>query len=418
MLIRQAEQQVRAALDDTPAVLITGARQVGKSTLAEMVRPGPNVNQLITLDDTSQRNAALADPGEFIRALPRPAVIDEIQRVPELMLAIKKSIDESRLAGRDPSGDYLLTGSANIWDSLSTPESLAGRIERVNLRPLSQSELLGRESQFIESLFADDLTAETDAAPGRFAYAGKLVRGGYPEVIERPAARRSRWFIEYLSRVLDRDIRDLANVRRPEDLLRLMRLCAARTGGILNLEGMLRDINVPAATGRRYYELLLRSYLVEELPAWGVNVGRAAVRAPKLLLGDSGICAHLVGYSDERFTNGPDLQPSPGNLFEGFLACEMLKEADSSQLELKAFHWRDRNGREVDLLLELPDGAVAGIEFKLAESVSTPDFRHLNYLKEQLGDRFVAGAVLHTGTDTLRHGDRLWSCPASAIWST
>lgn len=200
-------------------------------------------------------------------------MIDELQRAPDLLLAIKARIDAVRLAGQDASGMFLLTGSASIWDTLAAPESLARRIERVHLWPFSRGELAGRREDLIDRLFSGTPPVVT-GQPGREPIADAVILGGFPEVQARSERRAQRWFAEYLARVLDRDIRDLANVRRPEDLYRLLTLCAARSAGVLNLDSMLSDLGSTRTTGRRYYELLTRVYLVEEIPAWGINAGR------------------------------------------------------------------------------------------------------------------------------------------------
>ena len=370
-----------------------------------------------TLDDVPTRAAALSDPSGFVRDLALPAVLDEVQRAPELLYGIKQAIDERRLAGETVAGSFLLTGSTGIWDTLASPESLAGRIERVWLWPLSQGELAGRRERFIDALFDGEPPRPSDVAPGREPIARAVVLGGFPEIRDRSESRAQRWFAEYLARVLDRDIRELADVRRPADLLALLRACAARAGALVNIDGMLADLGVPKSTGRRYYELLRRLYLVHEIPAWGTNLARAAVRRPKLVLCDSGLTAHLIGQSTARFADEVDGRPGPGHLFESFVIVELLKAAGWAATDVAAFHWRDRAGREVDLLLERRDGDVIAVECKLSATVGRADFRHLEHLRDQLGDRFRGGAVIHLGAATLPFGDRLWASPVSALWA-
>jgi uncharacterized protein len=414
---RHQATHVLEALGDTPAVLIAGPRQVGKSTLAHAVGTQHGAASEATLDDVATRAAALADPSAFIRDLALPAVLDEVQRAPDLLYGIKQAIDERRLADSPVAGSFLLTGSTGIWDTLAAPESLAGRIERVRLWPLSQGELAGRRERFIDALFDGAPPRLTDVPPGREPIARAVVLGGFPELRDRSESRAQRWFAEYLARVLDRDIRELADVRRPADLLALLRACATRAGGLVNVDGMLADLGVPQSTGRRYYELLQRLYLVQEIPAWGANLARAAVRRPKLVLCDSGLTAHLIGQSTARFTGDLDGRPGPGNLYESFVIVELLKAAGWAATDVTAFHWRDRAGREVDLLFERRDGAVIALECKLSTTVGPADFRHLEHLRDQLGDRFHGGAVVHLGSATLPFGDRLWATPVSALWS-
>jgi uncharacterized protein len=413
---RHQAARVLEALADTPAVLIAGPRQVGKSTLAHELGSRHGAASEATLDDVPTRAAAAADPSGFVRGLALPAVIDEVQRAPELLYGIKQVIDERRLAGEPAAGSFLLTGSTGIWDTLASPESLAGRIERVRLWPLSQGELAGRRERFIDALFDGEPPHPADVAPGREAITRAVVLGGFPEIRDRSEARAQRWFGEYLARVLDRDIRELADVRRPADLLALLRACAARAGGLVNVDGMLADLGVPKSTGRRYYELLQRLYLVHEIPAWGINLARAAVRRPKLVLCDSGLTAHLIGQSTVKFSSEVDARPGAGHLYESFVIVELLKAAGWAATDVTAFHWRDRTGREVDLLFERRDGDVIAIECKLSATVGQPDFRHLEHLRDQLGERFRGGAIVYVGATTLPFGDRLWAVPVSGLW--
>lgn len=417
MIPRHQADSVRQALADTPVVVVVGPRQVGKSTLAEAIGSELQAPARISLDDFSQAAAAQHDPVELIRGLALPALIDEIQRAPELLLAIKGVVDQRRLASEPSAGMFLLTGSASLWDSSPTLESLAGRLERVRLRPLSMGEVEGRRERFIDALFDDDPPPVAGADSGREAVAEWILGGGFPEARGRSHERRNRWFGEYLGQVLERDIRDLASVRRPEDLMLLLRSCAARTAGLVNVSEMIADLGMTRSTGRRYYELLLRTFLIEEIPAWGVNLARAAVRRPKLLVADSGLASHLLGSSVDKILGDVDARPGPGALFETFVLGELLKAVDWAAERPVPFHWRDRSGREVDLLLERRDGSVTAIECKLASTVEGSDFRHLEFLRGQLGERFRGGAVVHTGPATARFGDRLWAVPVSALWA-
>jgi predicted AAA+ superfamily ATPase len=416
MIPRHLQTATLEALKDTPVVLLVGPRQVGKSTLAHHLASQLGVAQTVSLDDPATRASAHADPSGFVAGLGRPAVIDEIQRVPDLLYGIKEAVDRIRLVGEAAAGSFLLTGSASIWDTLRAPESLAGRIERIHMWPFSQGELAGRRERFIDALFDNDPPRVSAAAHSRAEIAQMVVRGGYPEVQNRTETRTQRWFAEYLSRVLDRDIRDLANVRRPEDLLRLLTLCATRAGSLLNVSSMLSDMGIGLSTGRRYYELLGSVYLIHEIPPWGTNLARATARSPKLMIADSGLAAHLLGCSSAKFAGEVNSRPGAGNLFENFVTVELLKASAWCREDVAAFHWRDRAGREVDLLLERRDGSIAAVEHKLGTRVAAEDFRHLAHLRDELGDRFAGGAVIYTGESTLAFGERLWAVPVSGLW--
>lgn len=417
--VRHQAERVKEALADTPVVMITGARQVGKSTLALSIGKELGNYEYVSLDDLSRQGAARSDPPGFLRGLALPCIIDEVQHAPDLLLAIKQLVDERRLEtpGKEPAGSFLLTGSVSIWDSVDAPESLAGRIERVRLRPFSQGEIEERPETLLDALFGGAPPKSPESPLGKRSLAERVVLGGYPLVQDRDEARAQQWFSEYIARVLNRDIRDLANVRRPEDLLSLLRICATRSGSIANVDNMVADLGAAKSTGRRYYELLLRSYLIEELPAWGTNLARAAVRAPKVLVTDSGLAAHLIGFSSAKFESDIDAKPGAGNLFETFVIGELLKANDWASEPARVFHWRDRSGREVDLLLERRDATVVAVECKLAATVRPGDARHLAFLRDELGDNFRAGAVIYTGESVIPIGDRLWAVPISTLWA-
>jgi predicted AAA+ superfamily ATPase len=417
VLGRHIAPRVEAALADTPAVMLVGARQVGKSTLMRGVASTVGARSAFSLNDAATRAAARRDPTGFIRSAETPCVIDEAQRAPDILLAIQDVVDERRQAGGDDAGMFLLTGSASIWDTLEAPESLAGRIGRIAMWPFSQGELRGTRESLIDALFAGEPPRLTGEPTGRASIAAAAITGGYPLVQRRTAQRRAGWFDAHLAAILERDVRDLMDIRSPEDLDQLLRFAATRAGNLLNLDGMLGDLGINKSTGRRYYALLKRVFLIEELPAWGRNLGRAARKSPKLLFSDTGLLAHLASFDSERFQRDPYTRPGPGNIFENFIATEILKQASWSDPAVRVFHWRDHHDREIDIMLERRDGSVVAIESKLDATVREDDLRHLIDMRDKLGADFQAGAIIYTGPNTLPFGDRLWALPATALWS-
>ncbi|MBF6621133.1 MAG: ATP-binding protein, partial [Patulibacter sp.] len=401
MYARHARRAVEDAMGDTPVVLIVGGRQVGKSTLVASLEHAPGSGSVITLDDPMLRAAAVEDPNAFLRGFSGPLAIDEIQRAPELFLVIKMLVDEARLRGEQPAGQFLLTGSVAIWDTARMPDSLAGRIEHVRLWPLSQGEIEGRREDLIDRLFENDPPRLQDQPAGRAPVAERVVRGGFPEVQLRTLPRAAAWIRDYLALLLDRDIRELGQVRRPEDLLRLLTACAARVGSVVNVATMLADLGLSRSTGHRYYDVLRRLYLVHELPAWGHSLARTAVRSPKLLLTDTGVLCELLRLDAERFVADEALRPGSGAAFENFVAVELLKAAGWADEPVTAAHWREPSGREVDLLLERRDGTVVAVETKPSATAHTGDARHLAHLRDQLGERFRCGIVCYTGASTV-----------------
>jgi uncharacterized protein len=396
--------------------VIVGPRQCGKTTLASLVA-GERDAREVTLDDAGPRAAANADPTGFVEALELPAVIDEFQKAPDLLPAIKSRVDRARTGGRRAAGMFLLTGSANVWATLRVSESLAGRAERLQLWTLSQGEILGRRETFIEALLAGRVANIAGAPVGRRGVSKAVAVGGYPELLaRREARRRARWLENYVQMILERDVRDLAaKAQQLDELPRLLGVAAARVTGLLELSGLSGDTKLQRDTAGRYLTLLELLFLLRRAPAWSTNLGQRLIKAPKLWIPDSGLACQLVGYDERRFET--DDTSLAGALFENFVAAELTKQATWSDADVRLFHLRTAGGREVDILLEARDGAVAGVECKLTASVRERDFSGLGFLRERLGDRFRAGVVIHTGADTLAFGDRLWAVPVSALWT-
>jgi predicted AAA+ superfamily ATPase len=397
-------------------VVIVGPRQSGKSTLAEQVAVERGARE-VTLDDAAPRAAANADPTGFIEQGELPVLIDEFQKAPALLEAIKSRVDRERRKQRRAAGMFLLTGSANVWTTLQIAESLAGRAERVQLWPLSQGEILDHRERFIDGLFAGRVPPITGATAGRGAISEQVTTGGYPEMLARSEPRRrSRWVQSYLEMILERDVQDLTKrSQQLDELPRLLEAAATRIANLTDLTELGAAIQMKRDSVSRYLRLLEALFLVRRVPAWSRNLGQRLVKAPKLSLPDSGLAAQLVGYSAERFQ---DLQGSfAGALFENFVAGELTKQATWAEREVRLHHFRTAGGREVDIVLEDNRGAVAGIEVKLGSTPTASDFRSLTHLRDRLKRRFKAGVLLNTGPDTLPFGDRLWAAPVSALWS-
>lgn len=413
---RNIEPSLHAALADTPVVAITGPRQSGKSTLAEKVAAEIGA-QTVSFDDAEFRAAALADPAGFVEGASLPLLIDEFQKAPEILDAIKARVDRERRGGARPAGLFLLTGSANVWATLRISESLAGRAERIPLWPLSQGEIAGRREAFIEALFGGDPPAAPRAEGGRAAISERIVAGGYPEMLARPSARRrARWIQSYLQMILERDAQDLASrARQLDELPRLLKFAAARMSSLLDLADLGAAVEMKRDSVSRYLRLLELMYLVQRAPAWRRNLGQRLIKAAKLRLPDSGLAAQLVGYDARRFEDIED--PFNGALFENFVAGELAKQASWAEREVRLHHFRTAGGREVDIVLEDSAGDVVGVETKLGATPRESDFRGLAHLRDKLGERFKAGVLVNTGTQTLPFGDRLWAAPVSALWT-
>jgi predicted AAA+ superfamily ATPase len=311
---------------------------------------------------------------------------------------------------------FLLTGSANVWATLGISESLTGRAERIQLWPLSQGELEGKRERFLDGLLEGDVPRLTGCPTGRAAVSGRLTAGGYPEMLVRTdARRRARWARNYVEMIVERDAHDLTERGQYlDELPRLLELVAARVGGLLETTAIGNAIGMKKDTVRRYLALLELLYLVRRAPAWSRNLGQRLVKSPKLWMPDTGLACELLGYSRKRFES--DETAMAGALFENFVAGEIAKQATWSETRVRLHHFRTAGGRDVDVLVEAADGRVVGIEVKLGASPSSSDFRGLAYLRDKLGERFMAGVVVGTGAETLPFGDRLWSVPVAGLW--
>lgn len=410
MFTRALTPLIDEALRDTPVVLLLGARQVGKSTLAKALLDTRPEGRYLTLDQSVVLRAAEADPAGFLASAPGTTVIDEIQLAPELFRAIKVEVDRNRAPGR-----FLLTGSANVMVLPRLSESLAGRMEIVTLEGLSQAEVRGTQNTFVDRLFADPEPGIQHLALDRENLITTILAGGFPEALDRaPGRRRDQWFESYLNTLVQRDVRDLSQIEGITQLPRILALLSARAAGLLNLSELTRTLGVPVNTLKRYLALLEAVYLLATLPAWSSHLGKRLVKAPKLLLRDTGLMGHLMGADAHRLAREPDLL---GGLLETFVAGELRKLIGWSRTRAKLFHYRTLPGQEVDLLLERADGKVVGVEVKASSTVQAKDFRGLKHLAEETGEAFQRGVVLYTGTEVLPFGRKLWAMPVSALWA-
>ncbi len=408
MIRRHILPALRSALSDTPVVLINGARQTGKTTLVRWLCERERPARYLTLDDAATLAAARADPSGFIAGLEGPVVLDEVQGAPALFPAIKIAVDRRRIPGR-----FLLTGSANVLTLPRLSESLAGRMEILTLWPLSQGEMEGMREGFVDALFAKEVPAVGGKAAGRADLLRRLVRGGYPEVRTREVERRSAWFASYVTTILQRDIRDLAQIEGLTAMPRLLSLLAARTMSLLNVAELSRSSGMPQTTLKRYLSLLETTFLVHLIPAWSSNLSKRLIKTPRLAFGDTGLAAHLIGASEQRLHDEPD---RIGPLLENFVAAELHKQLLWSWTRASLHHFRTLAGQEVDLILEDDAGKLVGIEVKASATVARADFRGLEALRDATGKRFHRGALLYAGTEGLPFGPNLYALPLASLW--
>ena len=406
MYPRFIENRVNEALTDTRVVLVSGPRQSGKTTLARQIA-STNI-PFLNLDDKTTLDAASADPVGFIRGLDR-AVIDEIQRVPDLLLAIKTTVDTDPRPGR-----FLLTGSANLMTVPRVADSLAGRMKVVRLLPLAQAELQGKPSVFLETVFAGQVPKIDDAVAGADLLE-RVLAGGYPEALTRSKwNRRQEWYLDYIEAIVQRDVRETAQFEKIPLMPRLLRILAEHSGQIVNYSGFGVPLRMNHPTTRRYTGVFESLFLVCNLQPWFSNALKRLTKTPKLHFLDAGLLAALRDITPDRVRKDKTLL---GPVLETFVLGELLKLASWSQERYEFSHFRDKERKEVDIVIEDRRGRVVGIEVKASATVNTRDFAGLRRLSEACGDRFVLGLVLHDHEQVVPFGERLLAAPISALWS-
>lgn len=401
--------RLKEALADTPVVLIHGPRQSGKTTLAREVGESAGY-AYIGFDDDVLRAAAQADPMGFVADMPDKVVLDEVQRVPGLFTSLKAAVDRDRRPGR-----FILTGSANVLLVPKLADSLAGRMEILRLHPLAQVELDGGRSGFSDALFAARLKSGLRPRLGR-ELAERIVAGGYPAALARSAPkRRAVWYRDYIGTLVQRDVRDLARIGALDALPRLMTLAAGQTARLMNVAELAAPFQLSRPTIRDYVTLLERVFLLEELPSWHSNRLSRLVKTPKLHVGDTGLACALLGVDAAALATDRTLL---GQMLETFIHQELRRQASWSEEPIAFHHFRDKDGGEVDIVLERGGSRIAGIEVKAAATVTSADFKGMRKLKAAAGKRFAAGVVLYDGEATASFGDGMFAAPIRTLWES
>lgn len=411
LIPRNIEPEVRDILAASRAAAVLGPRQAGKSTLAEELQRAGVVPHYYSLDDGETRKAALGDPDGFVADIEKPAVIDEVQRAPGLLLAIKQVLDSS-----DARGQFLITGSANVLASRAVADALPGRVEYVKLWPLSQGEIEGKRDAFIDRVLAADPPRLSGEPKGRAAHAQRVVRGGFPDAFRRTDRQRGRYFDSYVQAVVSRDLASVGRLRvDPELLARLLGLLAARSGALTASSRLAGKLEVDGKTVKAHTAMLEELFLVRRLRPWSRNIGSRHVKTPKLFLTDTGLLSGMLGIDASRFS-AVDQGELAGMLLETFVTMELAKQQTWAEARAELFFYRDAQQREVDIVIESAAGDVAGVEVKSTASVGRSDSLGLRFLRDKLGARFKAGVVLYTGSNTLQLDDRVWAVPLAGLW--
>lgn len=405
---RAIEPRLQEAMQDTPVVLLAGPRQAGKTTLVRQVAAEKGLRYL-TLDDDLVLMSAREDPVGMVRNIDR-AVIDEIQRAPSLLLAIKKTVDEDRRPGR-----FLLTGSANLMTLPTVADSLAGRMETLSLLPLSQSEIEGVNANWIDNAFQGKLLQARQLAVGDDLIE-RVLLGGYPEAISRKSVRRrTAWARQYLDAIIQRDVRDISGLEKLDHLPRFLRALAQTAGQMCNFTKLGGQVQLDGKTAAKYLSVFEQMYLLKRVDVWSTNKLSRIVKTPKLQFVDSGLLAVLLEITVDEVKQD---RTRFGALLETFVYTELMKHSATSDSEYQLLYYRDADKIEVDVVIEDPIGNLVCVEVKAAATVKSNDLRGLKKMAAVAGKKFKLGVLFYDGQEVLPLGDKIWAVPLSSLWGT
>ena len=407
-LPRLAEKPLVDALADTHVVIVHGPRQCGKTTLA--IEVGERLGfDYLNLDDDAARRAAQADPAGFVARLPNRTIIDEVQRAPELFLPLKVEVDRRRAPGR-----FLLTGSTDVLLLPRMADSLAGRMGSIRLHPMAQCEIERREPKLLHAIMRGDFKTRSSGRLGE-ELAARIAGGGFPAALARKTTpRRRQWYADYVEALVQRDLRDLSRISSLHAIPKLLKLAASQTARLVNVSELAAPFQVSRPTIRYYLTLLERIFVVEELPPWHSNRLKRLVKTPKLHLTDSGLACALLGLTPTDLWEDRALL---GQMLETFVFGELRRQASGSEEVTGFSHFRDKDGAEVDIVIEHSGSRVSGVEVKASSTVHPTDLRGMRRLREASGKRFACGIVLYDGEVTVGFGDGMFAVPLAELWS-
>lgn len=408
---RNLTANVLYALKHHPVVFLNGPRQAGKSTLVQRLSGTDFPAEYVTFDNATQMAAAAAAPEAFLGNRDGALIVDEVQMVPELFRSLKMVVDELRLADKASShGRFLLTGSANIMALPMLSDPLVGRMSVKTLYPPSSGEVFGGDCRFLEQLFAGSFSA---GDPG--VSLNEAIRAAtFPEISGVEARQRGEWFEGYITTILQRDVRAIAELEKISLLPVMLRILASRAGSLMNDASISRDMGLNPVTSKSYRGILKAMFLNFDVRPWYRNIGKRLMKSAKGYLVDTLLLCHLLDWNlDDLSANKQDLY---GHVVENFVATELLKLLSFSGVRANLLHFRTSDGKEVDFILERPDGTLAGIEVKTSTRVGTADFKGLRELQKATGDDLQCGVVLYAGKDVVPFGEKLFAVPVSALW--
>jgi len=413
MYQRWQTNKIKEALTTRRVILLSGPRQCGKSTLAASFSFAPNIYR--TLDNITMLEAAHMAPHDFVAHGDELMIIDEIQRCPKLLSAIKLDVDVNQHMGR-----FLLTGSANIQSLPAVQESLAGRVRHLRLRPLAMGEIEQMTPLFLEKIFSKDFAtgnARVDSKSPSLKdyYVASALKGGYPEPLRlKKSKSRHDWHQDYLTSLIQKDLKEIANLKRSDALFELLEILAAWSSRFIDFSAIGSGLSITQPTMQVYINALEMLYLVERIPAWTKTVYDRVGKKDKLFMTDTGMMGHLLKWTHEKVMFDGT---KSGILLETFVFTQLMALIDASVDKYTLYHYRDKDKREIDFILENEDGAIAAIEVKAGTSISKKSFQHMRWFKDNLAqERDFIGIILYTGTESLSFGDNCWALPIDSLW--
>lgn len=413
---RHITNRLKKALEVTPIVFLNGARQTGKSTLVQEIAPQigkfGHPAQYVTFDRPTYMAAASAAPEAFLTGYDLPLIIDEVQMVPELFRTLKVVVDELRtVENANANGRYLLTGSANILALPKLSDPLVGRMSVLTLYPFTAAEATHNLGGGIERILKMDFKGLDDRG---LSLIQAIQVASFPEILQFDKEKRRTWFDGYLTTILQRDVRQLAELEKISALPHLLQVLATRIGGLINDSDISRDVGLNSVTGKSYRNILKMMFLTFDVRPWHRNIGKRLVKTPKGYLLDTLLACHILDLDfEDTAQNKPELF---GHLLENFVATEIIKQLSNGDTKAELYHFRTSDGKEVDFILEKPDGSVFAIEVKRSESVTIDDFKGIKEFATLAKDDFIGGIVLYSGKDAVPFGKNLWAVPFHVLW--
>ncbi len=404
---RHLKDSLLQAFKVSPVTLLIGPRQCGKTTLMKAIGEELGMDYL-TFDTLKQLAAAQEDPEGFIGALSKPVIIDEVQRVPQIALPIKLSVDQKRVPGF-----FGLTGSANPLVAPKLNDSLAGRMFILHLWPLSMSEIQQKKSHFLELAFDSAAVFSEGTHWNRKEMIEVLARGGYPDALPLDPVMRDRWYNNLLTTIIERDVQDIANISRTRDIAKLFNILATRSANLLNLSELSRISSIPYTTLNFYMVLLESLFLIIRQPAWHLNRTKRLIKMPKLYFGDTGLLMNQLRVGNDLLLENGRLL---GSILENFVFLELKKLSTWALQPIELYHYRTQTGAEVDIVLENRAGQIVGIEVKSSETISAEDWKGLNILGDEMGDKMIRGIILYPGKEVVAFQKNRIAIPLSTLW--